>query len=171
VPGVQVSLSFNPPDFAAQLEKSLGQERMDKVVLEVTTKVSELTAARIRSNYMGAGIKIHHPADGLYASIRKKRIKKRYSAIGFWVGPLSKTRKVARAFRPDVRQVVYWGAHRHLIEFGHRMVTSRGVDTGKRVRAFPFIGPAFDYAQQRLDVVVGEKLQQAIDSSAPIRQK
>jgi hypothetical protein len=171
VPGVQVSLTFNPPDFVEQLEKALGQERMDKVVLEVTTKVSELTADRMRANYKSAGIRVHHPADGLYASIRKKRIRKQYSAIGFWVGPLSKTRKITRAFRPDVRQVVYWGAHRHLVEFGHRIVTHAGVDTGKRTRAFPFIGPAFEYAQQRMDVVVGEKLQQAIDSSAPIVPK
>jgi hypothetical protein len=78
---------------------------------------------------------------------------------------------MSRAFQPDVRQVVYWGAHRHLVEFGHRIVTRDGVDTGKRTRAFPFIGPAFEFAQQRMDVVIGEKLKQAIDSSAPIGSK
>jgi hypothetical protein len=171
MPGVQVSLTFNPPDFAEQMEKALGTERMDKVLLEVTQKVSELTAERMRTNYKTAGIKVHHPADGLYASIRKKRIRKQYSAIGYWVGPLSKTKRVVRAFAPDVRQVVYWGVHRHLIEFGHRIVTHSGRDTGNRTRAFPFIGPAFEFAQQRMDVVVGEKLKQAIDSSAPIGPK
>lgn len=171
MPSVQISLQINPPDFAERLEKALGQERMNKVVLEITTKVSAMTAERVRANYKTAGIKIHHPADGLYASIRHKRIRRRYSEIGFWVGPLTKTRKIARAFRPDIRQVVYWGVHRHLIEFGHRMVTRYGVDTGKRARAFPFISPAFAFAQERLDVVLGEKLQQAIDSSAPIGPK
>lgn len=36
------------------------------------------------------------------------------------------------------------GFHAHLVEFGHRMVTSSGRDTGKRVPPHPFMRPALE---------------------------
>jgi hypothetical protein len=34
------------------------------------------------------------------------------------------------------------GAHGHLVEYGHRVVTHKGVDTGKRAKPLPFQKPA-----------------------------
>lgn len=164
-----IRLSIKPEDFVRQLEEQLGQKRMDKVVLEGTRKIAAQTAQRIRQNYRNAGIAIRHPADGLFKSIRYKKIRKRYSEIGYWVGPMSRTRTIKRAFARDINRVVAWGAHRHLIEFGHRIVSHDGVDSGRRTQPKPFIGPAFDGAQGSIEAVVGDALQKYIDSTPPIK--
>lgn len=164
-----IRLRITPSDFVDKLEKQLGQKPMDAIVLEGTRKVSAQTAARMRLNYHAAGIKIQHPADGLFKSIRYKRIRKRYSEIGYWVGPLSRTRNIKRAFAQDIRKVVYWGVHRHLLEFGHRIVSANGVDSGRRTPPRPFIGPAFDSAQGSIEAVVGDALQKYIDSTPDIK--
>ena len=164
-----IRLKITPSDFVDQLEKQLGQKPMDAIVLEGTRKVSAQTASRMRMNYHAAGIKIQHPADGLFKSIRYKRIRKRYSEIGYWVGPLSRTRNIKRSFGRDIRRVVYWGVHRHLIEFGHRIVSQNGVDSGRRTAPKPFIGPAFDSAQGSIEAVVGDALQKYIDSTPDIK--
>ena len=163
-----VSISIQPNDFVQKLEDQLGQKRMDAVVLEGTRKVAAQTANRMRVNYRAAGIQIHHPADGLFKSIRYKRIRRRYSEIGYWVGPMSRTRTVKRAFARDITKVVAWGAHRHLIEFGHRIVSHAGVDSGRRTKARPFIGPAFSGAVGSIEATVGDSLQKYIDSTPPI---
>ena len=164
-----IQLKFSPSDFVDQLEDQLGQKRMDTVVLEGTRKVAAQTAQRMRQNYHAAGIKIRHPADGLFKSIRYKRIRRRYSEIGYWVGPMSRTKTVKRSFARDITKVVSWGAHRHLIEFGHRIVSHAGVDSGRRTAPKPFIGPAFSSAQGSIEATVGDTLQKYIDSTPPIK--
>jgi len=167
----QFTLGFKvePPDFADQLEAQLGPKATDRLLLKASSKVALQTRNRVKTNYKAAGINILHPADGLFASIRHKRIKKRFAEIGYWVGPLSRTKLVRRRFARDVRMVQFWGAHRHLIEFGHRIVTRSGVDTGRRAAARPFIGPAFEFAQRQIEITVGQDLQQLISQSPQIK--
>lgn len=164
-----LAFRIQPEDFGDQLEKQLGPKAMDRLLLTASSKVAMQTRNRVRTNYKAAGINILHPADGLFASIRHKRIRKRYAEIGFWVGPLSKTKLVRRRFARDVRMVQFWGAHRHLIEFGHRIVTKAGVDTGRRAAARPFIGPATEFAIRQIDIAVSEDLQKLINQSPPIK--
>jgi hypothetical protein len=160
---------IQPDDFGEQLENQLGPKAMDRLLLKASSKVALQTRNRIRTNYKAAGINILHPSDGLFASIRHKRIRRRYAEIGFWVGPLSRTKLVRRRFAKDVRMVQFWGAHRHLIEFGHRIVTRSGVDTGRRAAAKPFIGPAMEFATRQIDITVGQDLQQLINQSPAIK--
>lgn len=160
---------IQPDDFGEQLERQLGPKAMDRLLLKASSKVALQTRNRIRTNYKAAGLNILHPADGLFASIRHKRIRKSFAEIGFWVGPLSRTKLVRRRFARDVRMVQFWGAHRHLIEFGHRIVTKGGVDTGRRAAARPFIGPAMEFATRQIDITVSQDLEQLINQSPPIK--
>lgn len=164
-----IGFRLEPEDFAEQLDQQLGPKATDRLLLKASSKVALQTRNRIRTNYKAAGINILHPTDGLFASIRHKRIRKRYAEIGYWVGPLSRTKLVRRKLARDVRLVQFWGAHRHLIEFGHRIVTKAGLDTGRRAPAKPFIGPAMEFATRQIDLTVGQDLQDLIDKSPQIR--
>lgn len=163
-----IQINIAPSALVDRMEKNIGDKAINGFLAKLTGKVAAQTRDRMRANYRAAGIGIRHPADGLYAAIRQKRIRKQYSEIGYFIAPLNKTRLIRRAFRQDIRQVLAWGAHRHLIEFGHRIVTPSGRDTGKRARAFPFIRPAFDWAQRQINVQLGPNLQKFIDGQPAV---
>jgi hypothetical protein len=163
-----IQINIAPSALVDRMEKNIGDKALNGFLSKLTGKVAAQTRDRMRANYRAAGIGIRHPADGLYAAIRQKRIRKQYSEIGYFIAPLNKTRLIRRAFRQDIRQVLAWGAHRHLIEFGHRIVTRSGRDTGKRARAFPFIRPAFDWAQRQINVQLGPNLQKFIDGQPAV---
>jgi len=166
-----IKIDIQPGDLVNRMEERIGGKSLDQFTLKVTERIARDTRDRIRLNYKSAGIGIKHPADGLYASIRHKRIRKSFSEIGYFIGPLTRTKLIRRRFQRDIRAVTYWGVHRHLIEFGHRIVTPSGRDTGKRAKAFPFIGPAFSWAQRQIDVKLGPELQKWIDSQPPVTPK
>lgn len=163
-----IQINITPNALVDKMEKNIGDKAIESFLVKLTGKVAAQTRDRMRANYRAASIGIRHPADGLYAAIRQKRIRKQYSEIGYFIAPLNKTRLIRRAFRQDIRQVQAWGAHRHLIEFGHRIVTPSGRDTGKRARAFPFIRPAFQWAQRQIDVQLGPNLQKFIDGQPAV---
>ena len=163
-----IQINITPNALVDKMEKNIGDKAIESFLVKLTGKVAAQTRDRMRAKYRAAGIGIRHPADGLYAAIRQKRIRKQYSEIGYFIAPLNKTRLIRRAFRQDIRQVQAWGAHRHLIEFGHRIVTPSGRDTGKRARAFPFIRPAFQWAQRQIDVQLGPNLQKFIDGQPAV---
>ena len=54
------------------------------------------------------------------------------------------------------------GSHAHLIEYGHRIVTHAGVDTGGRVVAYPFLRPAIDANRSKVRDEFRRKLAEGI---------
>jgi len=81
---------------------------------------------------------------------------RRYASYG-------RRRKVAAGMGSGSRRYRIW--HWPAVEFGHRIVTKGGRDTGKRVEAHPFIRPGFDQSvggamdiveEQVLDGVMAE---------------
>lgn len=56
------------------------------------------------------------------------------------------------------------GAHGHLVEFGHEIVTKAGKNTGKRTRPIPFQRRAFDTGRAAVLEAQRKKLKQAIQA-------
>jgi len=50
------------------------------------------------------------------------------------------------------------GAHAHLVEHGHRIVTAKGRDTGKRARPRPFMRPAADMSHDAMKRAFRDKI-------------
>jgi hypothetical protein len=67
---------------------------------------------------------------------------------------------------PRRKKGVYYGNHGHLVEYGHRLVSSK--KTGKRqigfVRAYPFIKPAFDKTAEQVGKNIVETVQKKLMS-------
>lgn len=88
------------------------------------------------------------------------------------LGPTGNLRKGIVAKRPNrggyFRSVFtatdfHKAPHSHLVEFGHRIVTHSGVDTGRRARAVPFFWPTAEREMPGIGQRIVNDLQQLLE--------
>lgn len=61
--------------------------------------------------------------------------------------------------------------HRHLVEFGHRAVTSLGRDTGKRVPEHPYFRPALASQRQAIKAMVTQGVKDLVEGRVTAYQQ
>ena len=74
------------------------------------------------------------------------------------VRPSKSSTRLGAWFKAGSRGGGRLAPHAHLIEYGHRIVTRRGADTGKRARAFAFFRPAVDAKRSAVRSMVTRSL-------------
>ena len=111
---------------AQRLPAEIGQNAFSKAVNEGLDRIMNVMKANL-------AVDVKNPTGMLEKSLMKKR-KRKYEPT-FWHGSIA-----VNVGKKRGDGAFYW----HMVEHGHRVVTPKKVDTGKRVRAMQFALHAFE---------------------------
>lgn len=110
----------------------------------------------------------------LRAKLKKRAIRKALEPVhqsAVQRAPVGETGNLANSIKQSVTRDGLYGQvatsklapHAHLVEFGHRIVTKDGKDTGKRAKATPFLRPAWDENNQRVLNTIVEEVETGLE--------
>lgn len=95
-------------------------------------------------------------------SLLRQRVTRRTGALerSLIVRPSKSSTRIGAWFKAGSRGKGRLAPHAHLIEYGHRIVTHKGVDTGKMAKAFPFFGEAVKAKRSEVRAMVTRLLRE-----------
>jgi hypothetical protein len=133
-------------EFTERYASQFYEGPVEKLLEEMRDAAGKAMRGAIQQSYISAGV--GRKTGNLFKSIKAKKIRRQAGTIGIIAAAMGKGSN-----------------HRHLIEYGHRIVSRAGVDTGKRAQAKPFVTPATGTAQesgqQAADDVLGKYIERA----------
>lgn len=121
-----------------QMQHALGYQRLQAICFDAVKEIRDLALANVRAQ-------THKLTGNLEKSLIAQPSKSQ-ARPGAWT-------KAKWATAP----------HAHLIEFGHRIVSHSGADTGKVARAFPFFRPAVDTLRSKIKLDISDAIKRLLE--------